>query len=180
MATTPEELFRYLGVQGIEVSTVAHPPLFTVADSQALRGTIPGAHTKNLFAKDKKGRHFLVVADEEAQIDLKALSKMLGAAGRLSFASPEAMMELLGVTPGAVTAFGVINDESRRVAVVLDRTLLSHDMVNCHPLTNEATTSLRPADLMAFFRSTGHEPLVLDLPAPEARPENPSDTQGDA
>lgn len=163
MAATRDELMTYLGGLGIDVSTIEHPALFTVAESQDLRGEIAGGHTKNLFVKDKKGRHFLVVAEESRAVDLKSLHKVIGAQGRLSFAGPEAMMEMLGVAPGSVTAFGVLNDRDGRVTLVLDEGLLAHDMVNCHPLTNTATTTIATDGLMTFFRSTGHEPLVVRL-----------------
>ncbi|MBO0903773.1 prolyl-tRNA synthetase associated domain-containing protein [Jiella sonneratiae] len=153
----------YLGELGIAAATIEHPPLFTVAESQALRGEIAGGHTKNLFVKDKKGRHFLVVAEESRAVDLKSLHRVIGAQGRVSFADADRMMEMLGVTPGSVTAFGVLNDRDGRVTVVLDEGLLAHDMVNCHPLTNTATTTIATDGLMTFFRATGHEPLVARL-----------------
>ncbi|MEX6507249.1 prolyl-tRNA synthetase associated domain-containing protein [Jiella sp. M17.18] len=162
---------RYLDGLGIAVTTVDHPAVFTVAESQDIHRAMPGAHTKNLFVKDKKGRIFLVVAEHGTEVDLKGLHKRIGAQGRLSFASAEAMQERLGVTPGSVTAFGVLNDTEGAVNVVLDERLLAYDMVNCHPLTNEATTTIATADLMAFFRSTSHEPLVIGLEA--------TDTDGD-
>ncbi|TFF25624.1 prolyl-tRNA synthetase associated domain-containing protein [Jiella endophytica] len=160
MPATRDELMTYLDELGIAVSTIEHPPLFTVAQSQELRGEISGGHTKNLFVKDKKGRHFLVVAEESTLVDLKSLHRLIGAQGRLSFAGPDAMMAMLGVEPGSVTAFGVLNDRDGRVTVVLDEALLMHDMVNCHPLTNTATTTIGVDGLMEFFRSTGHEPIV--------------------
>src|SRR5215210_8462242 len=119
MPASPAELFAYLDRLGVAHTTVTHAPLFTVEQSQALRGTILGGHTKNLFLKDKKDAVFLVVAPEEAHVDLKTLHHKLGA-GRFSFGSAELMLELLGVAPGAVTAFGVINDKTARVNVVLD------------------------------------------------------------
>ena len=166
MALDKDGLLARLDDLGIETRTVDHPPLHTVEESQDLRGEIAGAHTKNLFLKDKKGRIFLVVAEETRAVDLKGLHKRIGASGRLSFAGPERMRQLLGVEPGSVTAFGVVNDSERQVLVVLDEELVRHDMVNCHPLTNTATTTIAAADLMAFFRHTGHEPLVIALDAP--------------
>ena len=112
MPATPDDLFAYLDSLGIAHKTVTHAPLFTVEQSQALRGTIPGGHTKNLFLKDKRDTVFLVVAPEDARVDLKSLHHKLGA-NRFSFGSSALLEELLGVTPGAVTAFGVINDKSR-------------------------------------------------------------------
>jgi Ala-tRNA(Pro) deacylase len=161
MPATPDDLYDFLKKLGIETTTVTHPPLFTVEESQALRGAIPGAHTKNLFLKDKKDRIFLVVAREDAAIDLKHLHERIGASGRLSFGKPDLLAETLGVTPGAVTAFGLINDQPPRVNVILDADLMAHEVVNCHPLVNTATTTLKSADLLAFIRATGHEPKIV-------------------
>jgi Ala-tRNA(Pro) deacylase len=162
---TETELFTFLAGLGIEVTTTRHPPLFTVADSQVLRGEIAGRHTKNLFLKDKKDRFFLVAVGEEAVVDLKQIHHLIGASGRVSFGKPEMLMELLGVVPGAVTVFGLINDTGRRVTVVLDAALMDNEIVNAHPLTNEATTSIAAADLLGFIRATGHEPAVLKVSA---------------
>ena len=159
MPSTPDDLFAFLDRLGVAHETATHPPLFTVEQSQALRGTIPGGHTKNLFLKDKKDAVFLVVAPEEASIDLKTLHQKLGAA-RFSFGSADLMRELLGVEPGAVTAFGVINDTARRVNVVLDAGLLEHDVLNCHPLVNTMTTSIPREGLLRFFEATGHKPRI--------------------
>jgi Ala-tRNA(Pro) deacylase len=165
MPKTPAELFAYLKELGIDVTTVLHPPLFTVADSQALRGEIPGGHTKNLFLKDKKDNFFLVTVEEEAEVDLKQIHHVIGAASRVSFGKPEALMELLGVIPGAVTAFGLINDEKGVVKFVIDSTLMKHETINAHPLTNDATTSIAAEDLQRFARATGHEPAILKVSA---------------
>jgi len=165
MHKTPDELFAFLDTLGIATRTIAHPPLFTVADSQALRGEIPGGHTKNLFLKDKKDQFFLLVVDEDAVVDLKQIHHAIGAASRVSFGKPEALMELLGVTPGAVTAFGVINDTACKVSVLIDAGLMEHDTINAHPLSNEATTSIARDDLMTFIRATGHEPTILKVSA---------------
>src|SRR6195256_3969415 len=124
MPATPADLFAFLDKLGIAHPTVTHPPLFTVEESQTLRGAIPGGHTKNLFLKDKKGSLFLVTALEDAVIELKSLHRRLGAAGRFSFGSAELMHETLGVMPGAVTPFSAINDSDRRVTVVLDAALM--------------------------------------------------------
>lgn len=165
MPKTETELFTFLAGLGIEVTTTRHPPLFTVADSQVLRGEIAGGHTKNLFLKDKKDRFFLVTVGEEAVVDLKQIHHLIGASGRVSFGKPEMLMELLGVVPGAVTVFGLINDTGRHVTVVLDAALMDNEIVNAHPLTNEATTSIAAADLLGFIRATGHEPAVLKVSA---------------
>ena len=165
MPKTESELFDFLSGLGIEVATKRHPPLFTVADSRALRGEIAGGHTKNLFLKDKKDNFFLVVVDEDAVVDLKQIHHAIGAAGRVSFGKPEMLMELLGVVPGAVTVFGLINDEACRVKVVLDEPLMRNAVVNGHPLTNEATTSIRARDLLKFIDATGHVPVILKVSA---------------
>ena len=165
MAIGKAELFAFLAQMDIAVKTVEHEPLFTVAQSQALRGQIPGGHTKNLFLKDKKENYFLLTVDEEAEIDLKQIHKAIGAASRVSFGKAEAMESLLGVTPGAVTAFGVINDKAGAVRFFIDESLLSHEVINCHPLVNTATTSIAPADLIRFIEATGHRPNTLNLAA---------------
>ncbi|MBE1204422.1 prolyl-tRNA synthetase associated domain-containing protein [Aminobacter carboxidus] len=165
-STTPKiraELLAFLAELGIPVTTHDHPPLYTVTDSQALRGTIPGGHTKNLFLKDKKDSFFLVTVDEEATVDLRQIHHLIGASGRVSFGKPEALMELLGVVPGAVTVFGLINDASARVKLVLDATLMENAVINAHPLTNEATTSIANADLLRFVEATGHDAVILKV-----------------
>jgi Ala-tRNA(Pro) deacylase len=165
MPKSPTELFAYLKELGIAVTTVPHPPLFTVAVSQALRGEIPGGHTKNLFLKDKKDNFFLVTVEEEGEVDLKQIHHVIGAASRVSFGKPEALMELLGVIPGAVTAFGLINDGKGRVKFIIDSALMEHETINAHPLTNDATTSIAAGDLLRFARATGHEPAILKVSA---------------
>jgi len=161
MALSPKELLDHLQNLGIEVTTVEHPPLFTVADSQGLRGEIPGGHTKNLFLKDKKDNFFLVTVEEDAVVDLKSIHQVIGAASRVSFGKPEKLLEYLGVIPGSVTVFGAINDRDHNVQVIIDADLMKYDVINGHPLTNEATTSIQREDLITFLKSTGHEPRIL-------------------
>jgi Ala-tRNA(Pro) deacylase len=158
---TPDELFEALDRLGIAHPTVSHPPLFTVEQSRSLRGAIPGGHTKNLFLKDKKDALFLVTALEDAAIELKSLHRLLGAGGRFSFGSAELMLETLGVTPGAVTPFGAINDKAGLVTVVLDSALMQHAVINAHPLVNTMTTSIARDDLVKFLESTGHPPRIV-------------------
>jgi len=165
MPKSREELISFLQGLGIETHTFEHPPLFTVQDSQALRGEIAGGHTKNLFLKDKKDNYFLLTVGEEAVVDLKQIHHLIGAAGRVSFGRPEMLMELLGVAPGAVTIFGLINDTQHRVRPFLDAALMQHETINAHPLTNEATTSIARADLQRFIAATGHEAEILKLSA---------------
>jgi len=156
-------LFARLEELGIAAKTVEHPPMFTVEQSQDLRGTIPGGHTKNLFLKDKDGRLALVIAKDDTKVDLKALSKQLGL-GRFSFGKPDLLMDVLGVESGSVTAFALINETSRRLsAVVVDEALLRFAEVNCHPLINSATTRVATGDLIRFIEACGHTPRLLVL-----------------
>ncbi|MGP0094914.1 MAG: prolyl-tRNA synthetase associated domain-containing protein [Xanthobacteraceae bacterium] len=163
MPATPEDLFRFLDGLGIVHRTVRHPPLFTVEESRTRRGEIPGGHTKNLFLKDKKDALYLVVALEEAVIELKALHRTLGVTGRFSFAAAEVMRAVLGVEPGAVTPFATINDAERRVSVVLDAAMMGHATLNYHPLVNTMTTSIGRSDLIKFLEATGHPPRVVPV-----------------
>ena len=160
MPASRADLFALFDALGIKSVTTEHPPLFTVEESRALRGEIAGGHTKNLFLKDKKDQVFLVVAEEDAPIDMKTLHRRIGSA-RLSFGRPELLFELLGVVPGSVTPFGIINDAAARVSVILDKPLLRHEKLNFHPLENVATTTIGREDFLAFLRHTGHEPAIL-------------------
>jgi Ala-tRNA(Pro) deacylase len=160
MPATPDQLFAALDALGIAHKTVKHPPLFTVEQSRALRGQIPGGHTKNLFLRDKKYELYLVVALEDADIDLKGLHRQLGATGRFSFGSSDLLREVWGVEPGAVTPFGAVNDRQGRVTVVLDAAMMEHATLNYHPLVNTMTTSIRREDLVKFLDATGHSPRI--------------------
>jgi Ala-tRNA(Pro) deacylase len=168
MPTSPDELLAYLDGLGIAHKSASHPPLFTVGQSRELRGQIPGAHTKNLFLRDKKGAAFLVVALEDAAIELKSLHRQLGASGRFSFGSAELMGELLGVEPGSVTPFAAINDKALRVTVVLDAAMMAHEVLNFHPLTNTGTTTISQQGLLRFLEATGHRPRVEPVSAATA------------
>lgn len=162
---TPDDLFRFLDELGIAHKTKSHPPVFTVAESVSLRDEIPGGHTKNLFVKDKKDNFFLLTVEEHASVDLKTVHTIIGAASKVSFGKPEMLMEYLGVVPGSVTAFGAINDTGKNVTFVLDKDLMGHEIINCHPLSNDATTSIGRDDLIRFMEATGHTPLVLKVTA---------------
>jgi len=135
-----------------------------VEEARALRGTIPGLHTKNLFLKDRKGALFLVTAPEDAALDLKQIHVALGAKGRVSFASGERLIEVLGVEPGSVTPLALVNDDERRVTFVLHQAFRAAELVNVHPLRNDATLTLRVEDLYRFLRHIGREPDIRDLP----------------
>jgi Ala-tRNA(Pro) deacylase len=163
MPATPADLFALLDRLGIAHSTVTHAPLFTVEQSRALRGVIPGGHTKNLFLKDKKDALYLVVALEDAAIDLKSLHRRLGASGRFSFGSADALRDALGVEPGAVTPFAVMNDAEARVTVVLDAAMMSQETLNYHPLDNTMTTSIARDDLVKFLQASGHRPRIVPV-----------------
>ncbi len=163
MPLSPENLLARLDALGIASRTTDHAPVFTVEESRGLRGLIAGAHTKNLFLRDNKKMFFLVTVDEERAVDLKRLRGLIGAKGGLSFGSPEALYEHLGVRPGSVSLFAAVNDTAGAVRVFLDKSLLAAETVNCHPLINTKTTSVAPADLVAFLKATGHDPVVLDL-----------------
>jgi Ala-tRNA(Pro) deacylase len=165
MPLSPQQLFDFLNSLGVTVATISHPPLHTVADSKLLRGEISGGHTKNLFVKDRKDQYFLLTVDEDAIVDLKSIHQIIGAAGKVSFGKPEALMELLGVVPGAVTVFGAANDGKGKVKVFLDEDLMKNDIINGHPLANNATTSIAAQDLIKFLKATGHQPNILKLTA---------------
>ena len=162
--TNEDRLIADLSALGIAHELIEHQAVFTVDESLVLHQTIPGAHTKNLFLKDKKGQIFLVTARESARIDLKRLHETIGASGRLSFGNAEQLMAHLGVTPGSVTALSVINDKDGLVTVVLDAALMGESLINCHPLINTATTTLPREGLLAFLNATGHTPLIVNLP----------------
>lgn len=157
-----ETLFARLAELGIASTTVEHEAVFTVEQSQSLRERLPGAHTKNLFLVDRDGRAALVVAKDDTSVDLKMVAKRLGL-GRLSFGKPERLLDLLGVTPGSVTPFALINDPEARVIVAVDAALLAFPEVNFHPLENTATTRLATDDFLRFIRACGHQPLILPL-----------------
>ena len=161
---TPEDLLARLETLGIAQASVEHPPVFTVAEAKALRGELPGAHDKNLFLRNKKGVMWLVTCLEDRRIDLKDLGERLGA-GRLSFGSAQRLVHYLGVLPGAVKPFAVVNDHGGAVTVALDRELLDLDPVNCHPLTNTRTTAIAARDLVRFLEAEDHPPQIIDFGA---------------
>jgi Ala-tRNA(Pro) deacylase len=168
MPATPEQLLARLAALGIQATTHHHPPVFTVAESQALRGQLPGGHCKSLFLCDREGGFWLAVMLEHRKVSVNALARAL-AAPRVSFATPEALMRHLGVVPGAVTPFGLINDTARQVTPVLDAAMLrEHSLLNFHPLDNSMTTAIAPDDLLRFIAASGHRPRLLELAALDA------------
>src|SRR5437879_5540605 len=161
---TRADLIALLDSLGVEHTTHEHPAVFRVGEGEEVKAAIPGAHTKNLFLKDAKGQLWLISAADRAVIDLKRLHRVIGSA-RLSFGSAELMEEALGVTPGSVTAFALINDPAHRVRSVLDRTLAEAERVNFHPLTNTATTGVSQMGFRKFLAAVGVAPLVVDFAA---------------
>jgi len=161
-AAEPDDLFERLRELEITIETIRHPPVFTVDQAKVLRGELGGCHTKNLFLRDKKGAMWLVVCREDQGIDLKTLARVLGS-GRLSFGSPDRLMKHLGVRPGAVTPFAVINDKAGHVQVALDREMLEEEPWNFHPLTNDMTTSIGAGDMLRFLEAENHPPKLLDF-----------------
>lgn len=164
MPATRQDLFDLFDRSGIDHTTHEHPPVFTVDEGHEIKARLPGGHTKNLFLKDDRGQIWLISALGETRIDLKALPRVIGS-GRLSFGKPELMEEVLGVTPGSVTAFALINDTGHRVRFVLDQALLAHALVNFHPLSNDATTAVSREGFLRFLDTLGIEPLMVDFAA---------------
>ena len=162
MAASRANLFAFLDAHAIAHRTLHHPPTFRVGEGADLRARLPGGHTKNLFLKDAKGRLWLVSALQDAAIDLKTLSGKIGSA-RLSFGSAERMAQALGVAPGSVTAFALLNDPAHAVTFVADAALMAADPVNFHPLGNDATTAVSRAGFAAFLAALGRAPLVVDF-----------------
>ena len=168
MPETPEDLLARLGSMGIETRTVRHAPVFTVAESRDLRGGLPGGHSKNLFLKPAKngdgGPFLLAVLEEGRKVSVNALARAAGA-GRMEMAPAEALRAVLGVEPGSVTPFGLVNAAPGAVRTVIDAALLrDHEWVHFHPLVNSMTTAIRPADLLRFLRGLGHDAAPLELP----------------
>ena len=164
LACASISLIERLDALEITYARVDHPAVFTCAESEELGLPLPGARTKNLFLRDKKGRrHLLVVAAQEKRVDLRALGDVLDAKG-LSLASDERLSKYLGVSPGSVSILALINDVERAVELVVDRDVWSADAVLAHPLVNTATLAIEHSALERFLRESGHEPRILELP----------------
>ena len=161
---TRADLFAFFETHGVAHATLDHPPVFRVEEGLEIKQALPGGHTKNLFLKDAKGQLWLISALGETAIDLKRLHTVIGS-GRLSFGNPDLMVQTLGVTPGSVTAFGLINDGERRVRFVLDAALAKADPVNFHPLSNDATTAVSQGGFRQFLAALGVTPLIVDFAA---------------
>ncbi len=163
MPMTPSELLELLDSLGMETKTYQHEAVFTVDESAKIKQDIQGGHTKNLFVKDKKGNYFLIVAEGSAQIRLNSVHGQIGARGRVSFGKADDLMQLLGVKPGSVTAFAPVNDRNGKVRVVIDEPLLRYELINCHPLTNEMTTTISKQDLLRFLEHVNHAPQIIQV-----------------
>jgi Ala-tRNA(Pro) deacylase len=162
--TTPNQLFAFLDTLGITHTTVEHPPFFTVEDGDGWWDKIPGLHCKNLFLKDKKNKLWLVVMPGDRRADLKRIAKNIGATNP-SFGNPSLLMDVLGLSPGSVTPFALMNDGKKLVTIVLDREMLTHDYVNYHPLHNAASTTIKSADLITFIHALDYKPIIVDCGA---------------
>jgi Ala-tRNA(Pro) deacylase len=160
MPASREELFGRLDSLGIATRTVDHAPVFTVDEAKKVHDGMPGGHCKNLFCKDEKGALWLIVALEDAVINLKAAPAKIGSK-RLTFGKPDLLMDILGVEPGSVTPFGLINDTTAKTNVILDEAMMRHDTLNFHPLRNDATTAIGASDLVTFITSCGHAPRIV-------------------
>ena len=160
MPATKAELMTFLDKLGLATVTFDHEPVFTVEEAQKVHGNISGGHCKNLFCKDEKGVLWLIVALEDARIDLKAAKDKIGSK-RLTFGKPELLMEILGLEPGSVSPFGLINDNHAKTNVILDATMMKHEKLNFHPLKNDATTTIASADLVTFIKACGHSPRIV-------------------
>jgi Ala-tRNA(Pro) deacylase len=160
MPASRHELFARFDSLGLVTRTVEHAPVFTVDEAKRVHVDMPGGHCKNLFCKDEKGALWLIVALEDAVINLKAAPGKIGSK-RLTFGKPELLMDILGVEPGSVTPFGLINDTEARTQVILDKAMMEHDLLNFHPLKNDATTAISASDLVTFITSCGHRPRIV-------------------
>ena len=160
MPASRAELLAFFDQLAIKTETFDHPPVFTVEEAKSVHDQVPGGHCKNLFCKDEKGVLWLIVALADSAIDLKAAPQKIGSR-RLSFGKPELLMEVLGVEPGSVTPFSLINDKENRVNVILDEAMMKLDMLNFHPLKNDASTTITALDLLNFIKACGHNPRIV-------------------
>jgi Ala-tRNA(Pro) deacylase len=160
----PDDLFQRLDALGVRYETHRHDPVFTVEEARRIRGRLPGCHTKNLFLRDKKEHMWLFVCEQDRAVDLKVVAALVGAK-RLSFGSSARLMHYLGVIPGAVSPFAIVNDKNRLVRIVLDDAILDDELLNFHPLDNGMTTAIGSADFLTFLDAEEHSPLIVGLPA---------------
>jgi Ala-tRNA(Pro) deacylase len=169
LPTSPETLLKYLQDLGVDFSLHHHRAVFTVAESEEIDASIPGTHGRNLFLRDHKKNKFLVVLQNSTMVDIKKLPALIGSSNKLSFGSPERLWEYLGVRPGSVCPYAIVNDKDKQVKICLDKSMMETELVNYHPLLNTMTIGVKPADLTRFIESCGHEAHIVDFSA--ARPD---------
>lgn len=162
MHASPETVYTRLRELSIPFQHHQHPPVYTVEEASAFYAQMPGGHCKNLFLRDRRKRNWLVVAQHDTQLQLKALDTLLNTS-KLTLGRPERLLEVLGVIPGAVTPFALLNDKQRQVSVVLEERLLAHEQLHFHPLVNTATLGISPGDLLRFLEAEGYTPQILPL-----------------
>lgn len=162
LPTTPDSLMGQLEGMGIDYTLYHHEAVYTVEESEKVDAKIEGTHCRNLFLRDKKKKNYLVVLQNATDVDMKKLPEVIGS-DRLSFGSSDRLWEYLGVRPGSVCPFAIINDTDQQVKIFLDKSMMETDIVNYHPLLNIMTIGLKPADLIKFIESTGHEAHIVDL-----------------
>jgi Ala-tRNA(Pro) deacylase len=158
----PQGLLDALADFGLAVKTHSHPPFFTVQEGQALKATLPGGHSKNLFMTDGRGTIVLISALSDSALKLNRLHRVLGCS-RLSFGTPELLYECLKVRPGSVTGFALVHDRAQRVRYVLEAAFMAHQTLNFHPLRNDMTTAIARDDFVTFLRALGREPEIVDF-----------------
>lgn len=165
MPTSPDALMAYLRGLGIAFTFQSHKPVFTVAESKEIDDRIPGTHCRNLFLRDKKKNNFLVVLQNATEVDIKKLPALIGSQQNLSFGSAERLWEYLGVRPGSVCPYAIINDKDHQVKICLDQSMMGDETLNFHPLLNSMTIGVKPADLIRFIESCGAKPHIVDFSA---------------
>ncbi|MCK4499321.1 prolyl-tRNA synthetase associated domain-containing protein [Candidatus Babeliales bacterium] len=164
MNKKPEKaVFEFFKKHDIPFKNFEHNPVFTANEKIELDEPVPGAHNKTLFLKNKKDQYWLVSILEHQRLDIKKLQELVES-GKLSFASPELLLEKLGITPGSVTPFALMNRSSQGVSVILDEEMMKHKILNFHPMHNDMTTGISREDFLRFIKLCGHTPMVIDLP----------------
>lgn len=162
-------VFDFLNSNNIKYQLFKHQPVFKAEDKPVLIDSpgvdvIPGLQSKTLFLKDKKtGAFFLVSVAEQKKVDLKALSDLLDC-NRFTFAKEEELLEILKLTPGSVTPFGLLFDVQKKVTFVLDEEFLQVSLITFHPMRNDMTVALAPQDFLICMEKIGHQPKIIQVP----------------
>jgi Ala-tRNA(Pro) deacylase len=163
LPTSPQALLDYLAGLGVAYDLHHHKAVFTVAESEDVDAAIPGTHCRNLFLRDHKKNNFLVVLQNATEVEIKKLPELIGSSNKLSFGSAERLWECLGVKPGSVCPYSIINDTGHQVKICLDKSMMETEIVNFHPMVNTMTIGVKPADLIRFVESCGHVPHIVDF-----------------